>query len=242
MTGLLVSVRDAREAAAALRGGADVIDIKEPLHGSLGAATPACWRNVVRLVDQRLPVSVALGELADSLLTDRLAELPAGICFAKLGLAGCVRQPDWEARWEQAIASLPAAVRPVAVVYADEQRAEAPAAQRIVALAAELGCQAVLVDTFDKRAGSLLEHWTEQRLLGHLDEVAQAGMLTVLAGSLEAELLPRLPLDRVDLLAVRGAVCRGDRTTAVDPRRVSQLAQQLARLSPADLPCSLLSQ
>ena len=37
MTGLLVSVRDAAEAEAALRGGATLIDVKEPRHGSLGS-------------------------------------------------------------------------------------------------------------------------------------------------------------------------------------------------------------
>ena len=36
MTKLLVSVRDAAEAIDALAGGADLIDVKEPLAGSLG--------------------------------------------------------------------------------------------------------------------------------------------------------------------------------------------------------------
>ena len=35
---LLVSVRNASEARAAINGGADVIDIKEPDHGPLGMA------------------------------------------------------------------------------------------------------------------------------------------------------------------------------------------------------------
>ena len=35
---LLVSVRSADEARAALAGGADLIDVKEPAHGPLGAA------------------------------------------------------------------------------------------------------------------------------------------------------------------------------------------------------------
>ena len=35
---LLVSVRSRQEAAAALAGGADIIDIKEPSQGSLGRA------------------------------------------------------------------------------------------------------------------------------------------------------------------------------------------------------------
>ena len=34
MTGLLISVRDAEEARAALAGGAGLVDIKEPRRGS----------------------------------------------------------------------------------------------------------------------------------------------------------------------------------------------------------------
>ncbi len=41
MTRLLVSVRSAAEAEIALSAGADLIDVKEPSRGSLGAADPA---------------------------------------------------------------------------------------------------------------------------------------------------------------------------------------------------------
>ena len=41
---LLVSVRSAAEARAALSGGADIIDAKEPSLGSLGAVGPLALR------------------------------------------------------------------------------------------------------------------------------------------------------------------------------------------------------
>ena len=50
MTGLLVSVRDAKEAQQAVSGGADVIDVKEPAHGALGAADPTVWSQVRRAI------------------------------------------------------------------------------------------------------------------------------------------------------------------------------------------------
>ena len=37
---LLVSVRCVDEVAAAIEGGAEIIDVKEPSHGSLGMALP----------------------------------------------------------------------------------------------------------------------------------------------------------------------------------------------------------
>jgi uncharacterized protein (UPF0264 family) len=63
MTKLLVSVRSAEEAGLAIAGGADLIDVKEPLEGSLGAASPTVIDEVLDRVGGRGPVSVACGEL-----------------------------------------------------------------------------------------------------------------------------------------------------------------------------------
>ena len=46
MAQLLVSVRSADEARTALAGGASIIDVKEPDHGSLGQAPWSVWRDV----------------------------------------------------------------------------------------------------------------------------------------------------------------------------------------------------
>src|SRR5262249_54305435 len=64
---LLVSVRSAAEAIAAVEGGADLIDIKEPSHGSLGRADDAAVTAVLQAVGGRKPVSAAFGELRESL-------------------------------------------------------------------------------------------------------------------------------------------------------------------------------
>lgn len=61
--GLLVSVRDAAEAAAALEGGAAIIDVKEPRHGPLGAADPEAIAAVAHVVGTRRPWTMACGEL-----------------------------------------------------------------------------------------------------------------------------------------------------------------------------------
>lgn len=63
---LLVSVRSAAEAEAALAGGADLIDIKEPTRGSLGRADDRVIADILRQVAGRRPVSAALGELWDA--------------------------------------------------------------------------------------------------------------------------------------------------------------------------------
>ena len=55
--GLLVSVRTADEVAAALDGGADLIDVKEPAKGPLAPAEAEVVAAVIDAVDGKVPVS-----------------------------------------------------------------------------------------------------------------------------------------------------------------------------------------
>src|SRR3954454_6660925 len=88
MTGLLVSVRSADEARAAVAGGATIVDVKEPDRGPLGCAGAATWRAVRRVVPATVPVSVALGELGDweEQAIPSTADW-AGLAYRKVGLA-----------------------------------------------------------------------------------------------------------------------------------------------------------
>ncbi|MBI3863420.1 MAG: hypothetical protein HY290_16135, partial [Planctomycetia bacterium] len=88
---LLVSVRSAAEAAAAIAGGCDVLDVKEPSRGPLGMAdvsTIAAIIDAARAAQPSAPVSVALGEAADWAPDRQPPQLPAGIAYLKLGTAG----------------------------------------------------------------------------------------------------------------------------------------------------------
>lgn len=229
MTGLLVSVRDTAESQAALRGGAALIDVKEPLHGSLGAASPAVWRQVRNEVPPHIPCSAALGELKD-VSAEQAAHWRSSLAsyqYAKLGLAECGEISNWQSRWQAILHELPPETRPVAVVYADWQSASAPAPEEILSAAIKLSCAALLIDTFDKSGGSISTYFSLQELRHFIAAARFANLITVLAGSLTptliAELLPLAP----DFLAVRGAVCRGGRTGTVEETLVADLVQML---------------
>src|SRR2546428_13882142 len=58
---LLVSVADASEGRAALLGGADVIDAKDPREGALGAVRPEVLGELRAAVGAGRPLSAALG-------------------------------------------------------------------------------------------------------------------------------------------------------------------------------------
>src|SRR5437763_1899892 len=86
--GLQVSVRSAAEAESALAGGADLIDVKEPSRGPLGAADAAVIRDVITAVAGRRPVSAALAGSLDEPAIRRLA--PLGPDWFAVRGAACV--------------------------------------------------------------------------------------------------------------------------------------------------------
>lgn len=234
MTGLLVSVRDADEALLALAGGADVIDIKEPGRGALGAADPEVWQEVRRVIPAAFPLSVALGELADDDICERAARVPR-IQYAKVGLAGCLDLADWQLRWEHVLRRLPIEAERVAVGYADHHTARAPSPRDVLRAAPQVNCRTMLLDTFTKDQGDLFDHFDEDNLALFARECRAAGISLVLAGSLRLTSLQRALRFAPALVAVRGAACRGDRTGTVCDSLVKCLKQRITAGVPRDL-------
>lgn len=217
VTKLLVSVSSQAEAIAAAENGADLIDVKNPLRGSLGAATPAVWRHVLDAVGKKLPVSAALGELRDDDVIE-LAKQTAGLSFAKIGLNGCTAPPayDWRTEWSNWRSFLPEGVAPVMVAYADWGDCDAPSPMDLLKCVKTQRVPIVLVDTYDKSNGTLRDHCSNEQLALFIAEVRKVKAKIVLAGSLRLvdviDLLPLAP----DYFAVRGAVCRGSREGRLD--------------------------
>jgi uncharacterized protein (UPF0264 family) len=226
MTKLLVSVRSGKEAQVALAAGAQLIDVKEPSRGALGAADGNTIEAVVSLVAGRAPTSAALGELVDAnWLPSSLAER---LTFAKFGLAGCASDPNWRQRLQESVASLPRGVVPVAVAYADWERAVAPQPEEVLAIAQELHCGGLLVDTFDKTCGPVVEHISFAGLDQLIHDAQCVGMLAVVAGGLRHHELPAILALQPDYIGVRGAVCCDGRESQLDGAKVRELLEILA--------------
>ncbi len=227
MTRLLVSVRNAKEAGTAFRSGADLIDVKDPAKGSLGAPSPRSVEEVVAAVASEVPVSLALGELPE-LNGEKRISIPYGVAFAKIGLAGCARLPDWRERWATFVHNIASTTRPVAVIYADWEVVDAPEPALVLAEATRLSCAAVLVDTCAKGRGTLLDHWPLESIAAWIRAIQQEGMLAVLGGSLSIETIGPVAALGPDYVAVRGAVCRHGREGPLDGELVRQMARRLA--------------
>ncbi len=232
---LLVSVRSAAEVAAALAGGADIIDAKEPSRGGLGAVDPETLEAIAGRVPLSVPLSVALGDLTTREQVrreiGRLAlRRPGGELFLKLGFAGVTGEAIVVALIGAAIQAAHAiapAARIVAVAYGDGSRVAAPSPAALVRAATTAGAAGVLLDTSLKDGRDLLDWVTPAAVQGWVDGARDAGMLTAVAGSLGVERLPMLHLSPPDILGVRGAACDGGRLGNVSATRVRDLRSAL---------------
>jgi uncharacterized protein (UPF0264 family) len=221
--GLLVSVRSAEEAVEAVKGGASVIDIKEPDRGPLGRASSNTWQAIRQVVPASIPVSVALGELSN---WEATPSLYAGIRFQKLGLAGA--GADWQARWTEIRKSEPVEGRWVAVAYADWTEASSPEPFEVLEAAVLApDCSGILVDTWNKTKPTplaLTPSWREW-----VDRAHRGGLFFAIAGGLDHQAMARLSPLKPDLFAVRGAACHsGDRHGTIQADRVEELVRTIA--------------
>ncbi len=235
---LLVSVRDPLEARAAVAGGCDLLDVKEPDRGPLGMAdrdvlvSVAHFAAACRGPEAPLPCSAALGELLDWTSGTTVFSLPTGIDYVKLGAAGIETTARWIEAWQNVQLRLDTTAQPdvrwVAVAYADWRIAHSLQPSRLLAAALSVGCRALLIDTFDKGSGTLLE-LIELTELQRLSQAAhQAGLMIALAGGLKRAQFSELVSVCPDILGVRGSACAGGcRTAPVSAKAVRALKRDL---------------
>ncbi len=224
MAGMLASVENLTEALQVLAAGVDIIDLKSPSKGALGALPIELVKEIVLAVDGRLPVSATIGDLPmyPKQVGDAVEAMAStGVDYVKIGFF-----PDGD--WQKTIIHLaPLAaegVRLVAVLFGDLN----PRLDQIPALAIS-GFSAVMLDTMDKRAGSLTQVCTMDFLQSFIIEAKAYGMLCGLAGSLRQTDIPALLDLQADYLGFRGALCiQQNRTSKIEGKALHDIRAMLA--------------
>jgi len=235
---LLVSVATAAEASAALEGGADVIDAKDPLAGALGAVSAEALAEIHATVAGARLLTAALGDAVDETTIEldarRASALGAGL--VKVGFPGI----DSAARMATLVRAAVRGARQgncgvVAVMYADayaDANADGNAGANgagglapdiFIPVAALAGASALLIDTADKAGPGLRRLMPPTALTACVARAHEAGLLVALAGKLTADDLPFVRDTGADIAGVRGAACLGGRGGSVSVDRVRLL-------------------
>jgi uncharacterized protein (UPF0264 family) len=223
---LLVSPMNVQEAIASEKGGADIIDVKNPKEGSLGANFP--WVIAEIRANINKPLSATIGDFSYKPGTASLAALGAAVAgaqFIKVGLYG-IQTPEqaYDLLYSiaRAVRTFDAEKTIVASAYSDYARIGSISPFDLPAAAKKADCDVVMVDTGIKDGKSTFDFMSPAELKKFVDLAHENKLGCAIAGSIKFEDIPVLKEINPDIIGVRGCVCGGDRSEAIRPELVAK--------------------
>jgi hypothetical protein len=217
---LLVSPINHEEAIESIKGGADIVDVKNPKEGSLGANFPWVIKDIRSITPNDKLVSATLGDVPYKPGTVSLAAMGAqtsGADYIKVGLYGTKN-------YEEACEVMTNVVKTiksqnsdnivVAAGYADAHRIDSVSPLEIPKIAKDSACDLAMLDTAIKDGKSLFDYLSLKDLEKFSKESHNYGLKVAFAGSIKKDQLKDLNDIDCDVVGVRGAACiDGDRNT-----------------------------
>jgi uncharacterized protein (UPF0264 family) len=219
-TAMLASVNSVAEARLVVEHGADIVDLKDPARGALGALEVGIVRDILAALEGKVIVSATVGDLLtmqpDQVKAAVKRTAQTGVDIVKVGFfsastaAACITGLAEEIR---------EGIKLVAVLFAD-QRPERAWLPRF----AEQGWFGVMLDTAAKDGRSLRNHMSDKELRDFVSTTQELGLAVGLAGSLRQGDIPHLLPLHADYLGFRGALCGGSaRTASIDAAAVMRI-------------------
>ena len=219
MTGFLASVSSMHEAELVRSLGADVIDLKNPDRGALGAVDLDTAQSIAAMIGNGATLSATIGDLplyAADLETAVGSMHATGVDIIKVGVFD-----KTISRFVLHTLNVLAGenIRIVLVFFA-EIFPDDPDFQRLK----KTGITGVMLDTCEKAGGSLREKLDDGTLAEFVSNARRAGLISGLAGSLTREDIPPLLRINPDYLGFRGALCKQNRrNTQIEATKVSAI-------------------
>ena len=210
---LLISAADEQEAAEAFAGKADIIDVKNPKEGALGASFPWTIKRIVQIAPANVEASCTLGDLPNLPGSVSLAALGAaatGVDYIKVGLGGVQSKKDAIFLLRNAVKAAKdfnPSIKVVAAGYADAARVNSIKPLLIPEIADEANADVAMVDTAVKDSKNLFTFLTREQTRCMVDEAHDRGLLAALAGSLRKEHILSVYEVGADIIGMRGAAC-----------------------------------
>lgn len=228
---LMVSVQNVSEAHEAVKGGADIVDVKNLQEALVGSAEPGVVGQVREAVPRELHASVTLGVVPNQIGTVAMAVYTAGVLKASSVKVGFMNT-DYNAAVETLRASKKALngfdTKLIGSLFADNHLYDGLEPQRMLNLAEDSECDGWLIDTLTKDGRNLFDFMSEIELRDMVFSGKQLGMSTALSGHLKIENLDELARINPDIVGVRGSVCaKGERTDGVYWEAVTEFKRQL---------------
>jgi len=211
---LLVSPQNSSEAMECVNGEADIIDVKNPVEGSLGANFPWVIREIRSIVPDHIPLSATLGDVPYKPGTVALAALGAahaGATYIKVGLFGTksvAEATDVMSAVTKTVAEYQLPVSVVAAGYAEGEEIGCINPLLIPEIAHKSSSDFAMIDTFNKKnRKSIFDILTVEDLKQFIEHSKKWKLGTALGGSITLAHIPILKKLKPDIVGIRGAVC-----------------------------------
>ncbi len=228
---VLISIKDKEEASEVLAaGGVDILDIKNPGEGTLGANKPWIIKEVMQLLPRGTEVAASIGDLdykpgTASLAAYGVARLGVDYVVASFyGVKTCKQAEKLSRALKRALAEEGGGAKLIISGYADYWRTGSANPFEFVK---HVSCDVIMLDTAVKDGQNILDFASVERLREFVDLAHERGMETCISGSLRIPHLERAVSIGSDILGFRGAACEAG---VVKRSRVEELLSALRRL------------
>lgn len=235
---LLISPKNKKEAIETILGGADIIDVKNPSEGPLGANFPWIIKDIIEIVPKNIETSCTIGEMSNCPGSISLAARGAatiGVNYIKAGLAGLKKTEDaidFMINIVRSIKDYNSKIKVVITGYADAEKIGSINPLMIPKIAFKTKADVAMIDTAIKDGNSLFHYLSEKQLNNFVHESHKYKLITALAGSLKKEELSKIKTIGSDIIGIRGAACSfGDRINGqITRKKVTEIADYLSDL------------
>lgn len=202
MSKLLASVCTPAEALMALDAGVDIIDLKDPAQGALGALSLDMIKEIVQLIGGRVPISATIGDIPVGSESTMYAIEHTALQGVDIVKVGFFSGGQYGSFLEKASTLTERNVKLVAVLFADQEPDI-----RVLHQLKKAGFFGVMMDTVNKSEKNLQDYVSVRDLIEFLKIAHQLGLETGLAGSLRLADIPVLAALSPGYLGFRGALC-----------------------------------
>lgn len=224
MTGMLASVNGLDEAILAFEQQVDIIDLKQPSKGALGALEAESIELIVKYINNRCLISATIGDLpmqAERILDAVTKIASTGVDYIKIGF---FPNQEWDTTINKLSTLTQHGLNMIAVLFADQKPDFS-----IIKTFKEAGFSGVMLDTMDKSRGSLTKVMSKQEIKEFVVATKSQQMLCGLAGSLRQEDIKQLQNLQANYLGFRGAICRQqNRVASLDKQALQTIHRTIS--------------
>ncbi len=222
MIKLLLSVKNMEEALLALEAGVDIVDLKDPNVGALGALDLHVTERIVRAINGRGLLSATVGEnhaALDELIVSIQARAHLGVDIIKIGVSALFYTADFFTEMRKLTG---AGAKMVAVFFADEA-----IDFNLLETLQKIGFYGAMLDTKTKQFG-LLELLAQAEINKFVHLCSNLDLESGLAGSLKAQHIEIVREINPTYIGFRGGVCKNfKRESALSENKVLEAKSML---------------